>query len=122
MIAQDEIERCIPWIEDALEYNGQGVTLEDVLDGLQLSMYKLWAQDDGCCVTELKELPNGCIVNIFLGAGSMSAIEKCVISIEAYAKCIGATKVVLFGRRGWEKTFLRDRGFKTPWTLMVKEI
>jgi len=122
VIETTEIERCIPWIEDALEYNDQGITLEDVLDGLSLGYYKLWPEAEGCCVTQIKELPNGTLVNIFLGAGNMNAIEKCVASIEGYAKCIGAKKVMLIGRRGWERTFLRGRGFNTPFTIMMKEI
>ena len=52
-IVVNEIERCRPWIEAALEYSGGTHSFEDIVDGIQSSRMQLWPSPRGCIVTEI---------------------------------------------------------------------
>jgi hypothetical protein len=42
--------------------------------------------------------------------------------IEAWAKEQGCSAISLVGRKGWTRSFLRDRGYQTIHCEMAKEI
>jgi len=117
-----EFERCQHWLEDALKYNNTGQTLDDVKRGLLDGEYILWAGSKCAVVTEHYETPNGKFLNFFLAGGDVEELESMLKPIETWAKDFGVKKITLYGRRGWERSFMKDAGYKTHWVVMTKDI
>lgn len=117
-----EFSRCQKWLEDALEYNDNSQTLEDVRRGLLAGEYILWPGRNSVIVTEHYETPQGKFLNFFLAGGDLDELKDTVPRIEVWAKEFGVKKITLYGRRGWERSFLRDTGYKTHWVVMTKDI
>jgi hypothetical protein len=49
-------------------------------------------------------------------------IKKMRPHIEAWGKSVGCTRVTLAGRKGWERTFLKDEGYEPQWFILSKEL
>lgn len=122
MIDWSEFSRCQKWLEDALKYNMTGQTLDDVKNGLASGEYLLWPGRNSAVVTEHYETPQGKFLNFFLAGGELDELAQMLEPIEAWAKANGVKKITLYGRRGWEKTFLRGAGYRTHWVVMTKDI
>lgn len=122
MIDWAEFGRCQGWLEDALKYNMTGQTLDDVKSGLTSGEYILWPGRNSAIVTEHFETPHGKFLNFFLAAGDLDELADMVVPIEDWAKKNGVTKITLYGRRGWGRTFLKKSGYKTHWVIMTKDI
>lgn len=122
MVDWAEFQRCQKWLEDALEYSMSGQTLDSVKEGLATGEYVLWPGRDSVIVTE--EFQNGQrkFLNFFLAAGNLDELASMAPRIEAWAKDRGVTKVTLFGRRGWERSFMKQAGYKPHWVVMTKDI
>ncbi len=117
-----ELERCRPWIEDALAYNMTGQTYDDVVSGLAQGIYRLWPGERCAVVTEHYEGRDGGHLNFFLAGGDITELESMLPVIEGQAKKEGVKRLTLFGRRGWQRTFIKDAGYKTHWVVMTKEL
>jgi len=48
----DQLSRCRPWIEAALEYSGGTHTFDDIAAGVLAGRFRLWERPNGCAVTE----------------------------------------------------------------------
>jgi hypothetical protein len=42
--------------------------------------------------------------------------------IEQWGKSIGCSRVSLAGRKGWERTFLKDEGYEPKWFILCKDL
>lgn len=122
MIDWDEFSRCQKWLEDALEYNMTGQTLDDVKQGLASGEYILWPGRNSAVVTEHFETPEGKFLNFFLAAGDLEELAGMLAPIEDWAKENGVNKITLYGRRGWERSFMKRAGYRTHWVIMTKDI
>lgn len=118
----DEFIRCRTWIEDALAYNNTGQTLQDVWTGMQSGKYRLWPGEQCAVVTEEYKNKQGKHLNFFLAGGDLEELESMLPKIEAHSKNEGIVRITLYGRRGWEKSFLRSAGYKTHWVVMTKDM
>jgi hypothetical protein len=118
----DEFIRCRKWLEDALEYNDTGQTLQDVWVGMQSGEYRLWPGERCAVVTEHFENTQGKHLSFFLAGGDIAELETMLPKIEACARDDGVVRITLYGRRGWEKSFLRSAGYKTHWVVMTKDM
>lgn len=108
---------ALPWIEKTLqEMSYTRWTLEGVVEQLQKGDLQLWA----ChakgkhlfVITELIQEITGLTVHIVLGGGRLDKdMIRYLDLIETWAKGLGATGFVIWGRWGWEK-LLRPFGFK----------
>ena len=65
-ILSDDLERCKPWIEDALEYCNGTHEFNDIVLGIAESRMQLWAAPRGCIVTEIVVYPQKKVLNLFL--------------------------------------------------------
>lgn len=119
---QDELERCRPWIEDALAYNQTGMTIDDVVFGLSTGEYRLWPGDRCAVVTEHYTGRTGKHLNFFLAGGDINELESMLPVIEAQARAEGVVRITLYGRRGWQRSFLKNSGYQTHWVVMTKEL
>ena len=70
----NELERCRPWIEAALEYSGGTHEFEDVAKGIVEGRMQLWPSPRGCIVTEIVVYPKKKTLNVFLGGGELDQL------------------------------------------------
>jgi hypothetical protein len=115
-----EIERCRPWIEDALEYSGGTHNFEDIVDGLASGKMQLWPAPKGCIVTEIVVYPRKKVLNVFLGGGKLEQIMDMHKDVIAWAKAQDCEALTMHGRFGWKKP-LAEYGWKPMHMSFSKE-
>lgn len=114
---QSVLPNALPWIEKTLEEMAYTRwTLEGIVEELQNGKMQLWVcYDKGkhlFVITELITELTGITVHIVLGGGRFNKnMLRYLNLIENWAKGLGATGFVIWGRWGWEK-LLRPLGFK----------
>jgi hypothetical protein len=121
-IIREEAEKARPFIEAALEYSGGTHTFGDVVAALVSGEMQLWATDSAAVVTELQMFPQYRSCNFFLAGGDMNQLAHFQRVIGEWAKAQGCQRLTITGRRGWERTFLKDEGYLPKWTTFSKEL
>jgi len=117
-----EFARMRGLIRRALAYSGGSHTTEDVLNNLINGQLKLWTNVDSFGITEIEYYPRTKICHIFLAGGNLKSIGDIESRISHYAELNGCDAVTLTGRKGWARTFLTHRGYKTKWVVLVKDL
>jgi hypothetical protein len=117
-----ELNRCRKWIEDALEYSGGTHTFHDIALGVLSGRYHLFPNHNSAVVVEIVVYPQLKDLHFFLAGGNLDELKEMRPIIEAWGKSIGCTRVTLAGRRGWERTFLKDEGYEPQWFILSKEL
>ncbi len=117
----DELARCRPWIEAALEYSGGTHNFDDVAEALASGKMQLWPAPKGCIVTEIVVYPRKKVLNVFLGAGELDQLMDMHKDVIAWSKAQGCEAVTITGRYGWKKP-LTKHGWKPLHASYVKEI
>lgn len=121
-IIRQEAEKARAFIEAALEYSGGTHTFGDVVGALVSGEMQLWATDTTAVVTELQMFPQYRACNFFLAGGDMNQLAHFQRVIGEWAKAQGCQRLTITGRRGWERTFLKDEGYTPKWTTFSKEL
>ena len=116
----NELERCKPWIEAALEYSGGTHDFDDIVDGLRRGVLQLWPTPKGCIVTDIVVYPRKKVLNVFLGGGELEQILDMHEDVIAWAKAQGCLALSMSGRFGWKKP-LELHGWKQQHASYVKE-
>ena len=117
----DELARCRPWIEAALEYSGGTHNFDDVVSGLAEGKMQLWPAPKGCIVTEIVVYPRKKVLNVFLGGGELEQLMDMHKDVIAWSEAQGCVAVTITGRYGWKKP-LTKHGWKPLHASYVKEI
>jgi len=117
-----ELNRCRQWIEDALEYSGGTHSFDDIAAGVLAKKFQLWPNHNSAVVTEIVVYPKTKNLHFFLAGGNLDELKMMRPYIEAWGKSIGCTRVTLAGRKGWERTFLKDEGYEPQWFVLSKEL
>lgn len=117
----NELERCRPWIEAALEYSGGTHSFEDVAKGILEGNMQLWPTPRGCIVTEIVVYPKKKVLNVFLGGGELDQLLDMHNDVTAWAKSYGCEALSITGRFGWKKP-LKAHGWKPLHASFQKEI
>ena len=117
-----ELNRCRQWIEDALEYSGGTHSFDDIAAGVLAKKFQLWPNHNSAVVTEIVVYPKTKNLHFFLAGGNLDELKMMRPHIEAWGKSIGCTRVTLAGRKGWERTFLKDEGYEPQWFVLSKEL
>ena len=102
-ILSDDLERCKPWIEDALEYCNGTHEFNDIVLGIAESRMQLWAAPRGCIVTEIVVYPRKKVLNLFLAGGELEQLKDMNTDITNWAISHGCTGGTLTCRLGWKK-------------------
>jgi hypothetical protein len=118
----EELNRCRQWIEDALEYSGGTHSFDDIAAGVLAKKFQLWPNHNSAVVTEIVVYPNTKNLHFFLAGGNLDELKMMRPHIEAWGKSIRCTRVTLAGRKGWERTFLKDEGYEPQWFVLSKEL
>lgn len=116
-----EIERCLPWIADALEYSGGTHTPVDVAESILRGTMQLWPGPEACAVTEIVVYPSKKVLHVFLAAGNMEGIVDMQKSAEEWGKLQGCTAMTIAGRKGWARV-LKDVGYQEKFVTLAKEL
>ena len=116
----DELARCRPWIEAALEYSGGTHNCEDVVCGLAEGKRQLWRAPKGCIVTEIVVYRRNKVLNVFLGGGELEQIMDMHQDVITWAKSQGCEALAMTGRFGWKKP-LAAHGWKAVHSSYIKE-
>ena len=122
MSDDEEFERLRHHVAAALEYSGGSHAVEDIADGIRRGVFQLWPGADSVIVTEIIVYPQLKDLHFFLAGGDLDELRLMQPLIESWGKDMGCSRVSLAGRRGWERTFLRDRGYEPKWFVMCKDL
>lgn len=117
-----EFARCEPWIRAALEYDGDTHTVEDVLLEVATGECQFWPGRTSAIITEVRKYPRKTVLHYWLAGGDLHELEEMSAQIETWAREQGCTRITLAGRRGWARTFLRDRGYEPQSAILAKEL
>lgn len=109
----DFLPYALPWIERTINQRGWFKwNIQTIVAGLQQGHLQLWMAQEGeaqiFVITQVLLEEEGKAVHIVLGGGSIddkADILQHISLIENYAKNIGATSVVIWGREGWKRKF-----------------
>ena len=101
----------------ALENADDGQTIEDVRLQLMDQTAQLWVGPWAAVVTKVVD---GRVV-LWLCGGKMEGLDRLLPDIERFARGLGCKGLMVYGRPGWERTFLRAAGFRQTWSIMVKD-
>jgi len=117
-----ELTRCRTWIESALEYAGGTHTFDDIAAGVLSTRYQLWPNHNSAVITEIVVYPQLKDLHYFLAGGNLDELKAMRPVIEGWGRSMGCSRVTLAGRKGWERTFLKDEGYKPEWFVLTKEL
>jgi len=116
-----QLKRCLPYIEAALEYSGGTHTAKDVAIGIIEGRMQLWPGEDACAVTEIVVYPMKKVLHVFLAGGNMDTIVDMQKSAEEWGKLQGCSAMTIAGRKGWSRV-LADHGYKEKFVTLAKEL
>lgn len=120
---RDEFKRCSGWIKAALEYSGGTHDVDDVEQMVAEGRLQFWPGKAAVVITEIITYPKKKALNFFLAGGDYDELREMEPYIAEFAKLNGCGRIMLHGRRGWDKTFLtKELGYKPEWWVVAKEI
>jgi hypothetical protein len=115
--------RLEPHLENALEYAGGTHATEDVFLGVVTGDYQFWPGEDSVIITEVIEFPQKTVLHYFLAGGNLGELEQMADEIEQWARREeGIDSITLTGRKGWSRSFLRNKGYGATSVSMSKEL
>jgi hypothetical protein len=104
-----------PWLQIAIEANGEGYDLAELMASFQSGNRQLWSSVGdtyrGFLVTEVIQTHRGKEVHLILAGGY--GLEQWFPElgvIELWARSLGANELKIWGRKGWER-LLRKQGY-----------
>lgn len=122
MSDEEDFERLRHHVAAALEYSGGTHKIEDIAEGISRGQFQLWAGRDSAVVTEIIVYPQLKDLHYFLAGGDLDELRMMRPIIESWGKEIGCSRVSLAGRKGWERTFLKDEGYEPRWFILCKDL
>jgi len=113
----DDLERCRPWLEKALQRTEGAYEWPDILDGLSTGHMQFWPAPEGAIVTQVVQSPRLKTLHVFLAGGDLEQVLDMVPSLEAFAEFNGCSALTMDGRKGWQRV-LKDW---TPTSIVMKK-
>lgn len=108
-------------IRVALKHGGETHTLQDVLDGLLEGKYQLFENDDGVCITEIMQAPQGRYLHCWIVAGRLPGVMQLQEAVERHALTNSCKFMSTAARPGW-KSVLPQYGWKPSKIVFTKEL
>jgi hypothetical protein len=122
LIDWEEFGRLRHHVAAALEYSGGSHSVEDIAEGIRQGHFQFWPALDSIIVTEIIVYPQLKDLHFFLAGGDLDELRLMQPIIESWGKSEGCSRVSLAGRKGWERSFLRDRGYEPKWFVLCKDL
>lgn len=105
-------------LQKALEAEGYGRPLQDVIDKVKADHAQLWVGKGCVLVTELHVRPDGKACHVWLAAPeNLEGLRAMADSVIQWAKSQGCVDVTADGREGWLRVF-RDLGLERRSVVM----
>lgn len=102
-------------IQAAIDACGVDHTVDEVITRIQQGTAHLWTAETATGVTEY----DGKDLHIWLAGGKLSGLLAMLPSVESFARVSACNRVILGGRKGWRRVFLRF-GYEPQGNDMVK--
>ena len=116
---QADLIRFRPEIESALAYSNEGHTFESLMSDVLLGHLYFAFNDTSCALLERVMGPLHSRVHVVLGAGTLQGLLDLYEVIAPKVKALGATKMTILGRPGFEKA-LKKQGWVSPKVYMER--
>lgn len=115
-------ERCEHWIAAALEHDGGFYDIENIKALVLNGEVHFWPGEKSAAVTQWFFMPKAKVLNLWLAGGDLrELVGKMFPAAEQWARERGATRIMLIGRKGWERVF-RRYDFHWLSTVLVKDL
>lgn len=93
------------YIKEALCYDVEHFTIEDIESGLASGDYQLWEAPNSALVTSGVRLQSGGIgVQVLAAGGNLEEIKGLLDEVEQEARASGCEILTTVGRKGWKTT------------------
>lgn len=109
-------------LQKALDFGGGAYTLEDVEQMISMGTAQMWPSGESVIVTEIVVYPRAKHLHLFLAGGNLDELDALLPEVLEWGRGQGCTEATLSGRRGWERSFLADQGWKPTLIVMTKEL
>jgi hypothetical protein len=104
-------------LDRALEYAGTH-TAADIAEAVTAGRMQRWDGDASTIITEILDSPLRRTLLFFLAEGNLRELRAMARPILEWGRQQGCTHASFVGRFGWERSFVRDLGFKVTATVM----
>lgn len=108
-------------IESALVYAGGTHSYEDVVEAVGKGEMQFWHGPRSCIVTEIVPYPSRKVMFVLFAAGVQAELRAMTPPIERWARGEGCTLARLIGRRGWERSYLKDAGWHNAGDIVLEK-
>jgi hypothetical protein len=109
-------------LKEALEYAGGTHTVEDAWKMIDEGRAELWVFGQSVMVTQMIKTPRKMELQVWLAAGALPDMEVLEKQITEFANVAQCDRMVFSGRKGWERSFLVERGWKPTLVTLEKEL
>lgn len=108
-------------ISDALSHASATHAYDDVARMVSAGLMQYWPGPASIVVTETIDHPQARLLHFFLAAGVRAELEAMTPLILDWGKSRGCTRATLIGRKGWQRTFLKDTGWRTSDLIFMEK-
>ena len=119
MQSLDEFQKCLPFIQSALDKCGNTHLPSDVFEMCKKKLAKLHAGEKSAIVTQILTMPSGRQLHFWLAGGDLDELVKMEKELVFEARKDGIKKVSVIGRAGWLKKL---PNYKDAGRILVKDI
>lgn len=116
-----DISAYRPQIESALAYSGGTHQYDDVAQMVAAGHANFWPGPASLAITETVQHPRQTILHYFLAAGNRRELRAMEPVIGAWAREQGCTKATLVGRKGWQRSFMVDLGWRVSDSIIMEK-
>jgi hypothetical protein len=110
------------FINEALCYDVQSFTIEDIESGIASGHYQLWESENSAMVTSGVPLQSGGVgVQVLAAGGAYEELLSLLEEVEEEARLAGCEVLTTVGRTGWIKT-AKEIGWTHVASVFVKRL
>jgi hypothetical protein len=110
------------YIKEALCYDVEHFTIEDIESGIASGDYQLWEAPNSALVTSGVKLQSGGIgVQVLAAGGDLEEIKGLLSEVEQEARASGCEILTTVGRKGWKAT-AKEIGWDHIASVFIKRL
>ncbi len=109
------------WLEQVVEHYGPTPTRAGAWNRIANGDCQRWTSGGAAVVTSIEKYPDTGLVEVhgWLAGGDLDSVRLLESDVAAWARSIGAARIMLVGRRGWLRGF---DGYRELVTTMTKDL
>jgi hypothetical protein len=93
-------------------------TAADIAAAVQQGRMQRWDGDASTIITEILDTPLRRTLLFFLAEGHLPELRAMAVPIMAWGQQQGCTHASLIGRFGWQRSFVKELGFRETAVMM----